>query len=490
MIPLSLAEIAAAVDGRLTPSVAAEGVAQSVIAAEGIATAVIARRVVLDSRTVSPGDLFVAIVGQTCDGHDYLGQAVARGAVACVVNGSDGRSASNAAGTAVIEVADTTAALGALAREVRARLTCATVVAVTGSSGKTGTKDLLAAVLTAQGTTVAPPGSFNNELGLPMTILTAERETRFLVLEMGARGIGHIDYLVSIGRPDIGVVLNVGTAHVGEFGSIEQVAVAKSEIVTNLPVTGTAVLNADDPRVLAMADKTNASVMTFGTGASADVRISDLVLDALARPQFTLTVAGKKARVAMKSSGAHQALNATAAAAVGIAAGRSLDDIAVSLSSADPVSRWRMEVTTTSDGTIVVNDAYNANLESMTAALNAVVAMRAGLKHGARTWAVLGEMLELGAQSGAHHETLGRLTVELGIDRVIGVGKATEPMIVAAAAAGYDGGEAVWVPEVAAAIRVLRAGVAPGDVVLVKASRAIGLEDVAATLITEHGDPA
>jgi UDP-N-acetylmuramoyl-tripeptide--D-alanyl-D-alanine ligase len=414
-----------------------------------------------DSRKAGPGGLFLALPGEHVDGHDYVRAALDAGAVAAIVTRPvDGPS---------ILVADGRAALAALATVVARRLPDTFTIGITGSSGKTSTKDLLAQVLERLGPTVAPPESFNNELGHPYTVLLSTVDTRYLVLETSARGVGHIRELAEIAPPRIGVVLNVGSAHIGEFGSRAAIAQAKGEIVEALPADGVAVLNADDPLVLAMRERTAARVVTFG--ATGDVRATDVRLDALGRASFELHAADLSAPVELRLSGAHQVSNALAAAAVALECGLPLADVAVALSAATPRSKWRMALTERPDGVLVVNDAYNANPESMRAALEALAGL--GRRRGARTWAVLGEMAELGAGAADEHAAVGRLASELRVSRVVAVGEA-------ARAIGHG---ADWVPDADAAITLLRKEIEAGDIVLVKASRVIGLERVALELI-------
>lgn len=429
--------------------------------------------IAIDSRHIEQGALFVAIPGERVDGNSYTEQALAAGAGAVLGQRTDV--------PGVVVVPDSQEALGRLASYVHGQLPDLVTVGMTGSSGKTSTKDLLAAILTTQGSTVAPAGSANNELGMPLTILACTTQTRFLVLEMGARGVGHIAYLCSIATPQVGIELNVGTSHLGEFGSREAIATAKSELVRALPDSGTAVLNADDPLVMQMAEVTAAQVMTFGEAPSADVQLKDLRLDELARPQFTLSHQGQTVPVALGFSGAHMAVNAAAAAAAAIAVGVELPDVAAALNTAEPRSRWRMEIHRTPDGITVINDAYNANPESMRAALKALMSMSTE----GRTWAVLGEMLELGDESAEQHDSLGRLAVRLDVDRLLAVGDGARPIHMGAAHEGSWGEESAWTPDVDSAIEILRDQLLPGDVVLVKASRSIGLERVAQALLGE-----
>jgi UDP-N-acetylmuramoyl-tripeptide--D-alanyl-D-alanine ligase len=463
VIPLTLAEVADAVSGRLDAADPA---------------AVVTGDVTADSRLAGDGGLFVALPGERADGHDYAAAAVDAGAAAVL--------AARPVGVPAVVVDDPLAALGRLARAVLDRLPGVTVVGVTGSSGKTSTKDLLATVLSQAGPTVAPQGSFNNELGVPLTVLRADAGTRFLVAEMGARGIGHIAYLCGIAPPRVGVVLNVGAAHAGEFGGREVTARAKGELVEALPPDGLAVLNADDPLVAAMASRTKARVVPVGVdllGNDATVRAADVVLDDAARPAFRLVTPAGEADVRLALHGAHHVGNALAAAAVGLEAGLGPAAVAAALSAATPASRWRMEVATRADGVTVVNDAYNANPDSVRAALAAVAAMT---RDGARAWAVLGEMLELGDETVAEHHAVGEAAARLGIE-VVAVGAGAHPAAAGAAAAG-GAGHAVADPAAAAAL--LAGRLRPGDVVLVKASRGIGLDVLAAGLLaTGASDP-
>jgi len=456
VIPTSLIDIAEAVGGQLV-SVADP-------------TAVVVH-VCSDTRDVIPGSLFVALEGTRVDGHDFAEAAVASGAVAVL--------GSRPSGSPMIVVPDVLVALGQLARFHIDRLTDTTVIGVTGSVGKTTAKDLIASVLETDGPTISPPGSFNNELGLPLTVLSADQDTRYLVLEMGARGLGHIEYLCSIAPPDLGVELVVGTAHLSEFGSRAAIANAKAELVRALPPGGTAVLNADDALVQKMAGETSAAVTWFGQSHGAQVSAEGLSFDTLDRARFTLRTPAGSALVEMQFVGGHAVPNALAAAAVGWSLGMDTDAIATALSSATPRSKWRMEVTERSDGLIVINDAYNASPEAVRAALKSLKQI-AGNR---RSWAVLGEMLELGDQSGAEHDAIGRLVVRLDVQRLVVVGEGAKPMHLAAGLEGSWGRESMFVPDVAGAMAILHEEVRPDDVVLVKASRAAGLEVVAAELL-------
>ncbi|MEU6060277.1 UDP-N-acetylmuramoyl-tripeptide--D-alanyl-D-alanine ligase [Streptomyces sp. NPDC047097] len=438
--------------------------------------------VVIDSRKVGPGSLFAAFAGENVDGHDYARGAVDAGAVAVL--------ATRPLGVPAIVVDDVQRALGALARAVVARLGTR-VVALTGSAGKTSTKDLIAQVLQRKGPTVWTPGSLNNEIGLPLTALTADATTEHLVLEMGARGIGHIRYLTELTPPSIGLVLNVGSAHIGEFGGREQIAQAKGEMVESLPAAedgGTAVLNADDPLVKAMASRTKARVLLFGEADEADVRAENVHLSDAGQPSFRLRTPTGCSDVTLRLYGEHHVSNALAAAAVAHELGMSAEEIATALSGAGTLSRWRMEVTERPDGVTIVNDAYNANPESMRAALRALVAMG----RGRRTWAVLGTMAELGDEALAEHDAVGRLAVRLNVGKLVAVGgREASWLQLGAYNEGSWGEESVHVSDAQAAVDLLRRELRPGDVVLVKASRSVGLERVAQALLeTAEGEVA
>ena len=470
MRPLTIAEVAAATGGAIAPGTPEDCRIGSVV---------------VDSRQVVDGCLFVATVGERVDGHDFAADAVRAGASAVLADrplvGSDGEP------LPCVVVDDTIAALGRLAAWYRDEVLSARVVAITGSAGKTTTKDLVVAILSDLGSTVGPPGSLNTEVGLPLTVLSADPQTDFLVLEMGMRGVGHIDYLARIARPDVGVVVNVGTAHMELLGSQEAIARAKGELVRALPPTAIAVLNGDDPYVRAMADTTSARVLLFGEAGGDAVRAEDVSLDDRARPVFTVVdvAAGERAEVRLQLRGAHFVSNALAAATVGLALGADVAQVAASLSAAELASRWRMEVREAPGGYTVVNDAYNANPDSMRAALRTLVAMGGG----GRTWAVLGEMRELGADSMAEHDEIGRLAVRLNVSRLICVGDGARVMHLGAATEGSWANETAHVPDADAAIAMVRAEIRPGDVVLVKASRSVGLERVALALLDGDGAP-
>ncbi|HEX6497595.1 MAG TPA: UDP-N-acetylmuramoyl-tripeptide--D-alanyl-D-alanine ligase [Micromonosporaceae bacterium] len=449
MIAMTLGEIAEAVGGRLVAAAASVPVTGPVE---------------YDSRLVAPGGLFVAFGGERVDGHDFAAAAVASGAVAVLgtreVVGDDGR------GVPMIVVDDALVALGRLARAVVDRLPRLTVIALTGSSGKTTTKDYVAQVCARLGPTVAPPGTLNNELGHPYTVLKSTEQTRYLVLENSARGEGHISYLCGIAPPHISVVLNVGVAHIGEFGSQDAIARAKGELVEALPDEGLAVLNADDERVRAMASRTRARVVLVGEAPDAEVRGTDVTLDERGRVSYTLRTPEGSAPVRLAVTGRHQLGNTLAVAAVGRELGMSVPDLATALSELTLVSTRRMDVFDRPDGVTVIDDSYNANPASTAAALRAL----AGIGRGRRTIAVLGYHAELGRYERQGHEQVGQLAAELGVDLVIAIGEAA-PIHDGAVGVASWGGKSVRVTDQQEAIALLRGELRPGDVVLVKGSR-------------------
>ena len=463
MIRMSLTEVAAVTGGTLHD-------------ADG--SAVVSAPPERDSRAVEAGGLFVAVAGERVDGHDFAAAAVAAGAVAVL--------GQRPTGVATVVVGDPVQALGRLARSVRDRLEQCRVVGLTGSQGKTSTKDLLAQVLAVAGPTISPTGSFNNELGVPLTVLRADESTRHLVVEMGARGVGHIAALCGIAAPTVGLVLNVGVAHLGEFGSREGIARAKGELVEALPEDGLAVLNADDPLVAAMSVRTRARVLTFGRADDADVRIADLQVDAGGRARFSLVTEGTSVPVRLTVLGEHQASNAAGAAAVAVGCGMAPDVIATALSGATATSAWRMEPHERADGVLVLNDAYNANPDSMRAALRTLQSVSSG--RGARAVAVLGSMRELGPDAAREHEAIGRFAASAGVDRLVVVGEEAHPLHTGAMSSAGWAGKSTTVADAHAAIELLRTLVSPGDVVLVKASRSEGLERVANELLVSSGD--
>jgi UDP-N-acetylmuramoyl-tripeptide--D-alanyl-D-alanine ligase len=491
MIDLTIAQIADIVGGRLadiTPDEAAE--------------TRVTGTVEFDSRAVTPGGLFLALPGARSDGHDFAAVAVGAGAVAVLAARPVGVPAIVVAPEPAVDSAasvlehDTDgsgaavlAALARLAAAVAAELVDGglTIVGITGSSGKTSTKDLLVAVLAPLGEVVAPPGSFNNELGHPWTVLRATESTDYLVLEMSARHPGNIAALASIAPPSIAVVLNVGTAHLGEFGSREAIAATKAELPQAVPSSGVVILNVDDTAVAAMADQTAARVVRVGRTAGADLWAGPVTLDAVARPRFTLHTAESQIDIALAVHGDHQVSNALCAAAVALECGASMEQVADALAAAGPVSKHRMQVATRGDGVTVINDAYNANPDSMQAGLKALAAIAREGGEKRRSWAILGEMAELGDAAISEHDRIGRLAVRLDVSRliVVGTGRSMSAMHHGAVMEGSWGSESTMVADADAALALLRAELQAGDVVLVKASNAAGLGALADALVAE-----
>ncbi|RCG26853.1 UDP-N-acetylmuramoyl-tripeptide--D-alanyl-D-alanine ligase [Sphaerisporangium album] len=417
----------------------------------------------VDSREVVPGGLFAATVGARVDGHDYAAGAIAGGAVAVL--------GSRPVGVPALVVQDVQLAIGLLARHLLEQIS-PTVIGLTGSVGKTTTKDLLAQVLERHAATVATDRSFNNELGLPLTVLRADATTRYLVLEMGAGRKGDLTYLTGLAPPQVGLVLNVGTAHVERMGvGPADVAAAKGELVQALPADGFALLNADDPYVMGMASRTRAQILLYGESAEAQVRAENVRMTDHARTAFELVTPSGRAPVQLDLIGEHQVSNALAAAAVATALGLGVAEIADGLNAARRRSAGRLEIVERPDGITIVNDAYNASPESMRAGLRAVKAL-AGTR---RTVAVLGAMGQQADASRARHTEMGRLVADLRFDVLIAVG-AGDPLAMAEAVESCDQGVAVHtVEDVAGALTLATALLQPGDVVFVKASSEIGL---------------
>ena len=449
MIALSLAGVADVVGGVLADEAQGDRVVTSVT---------------IDSRTVAPGSLFVALRGDHADGSAFVTDALQRGGAGALAERGDG------GGPVVVvdDAADALLGLGAWVRDTVDPL----VVAVTGSSGKTTTKDLIRAAVSAGRRVVANIGSYNNELGVPLTCCSLHDDTEVLVAEVGARGVGHIAAMAAVLRPQVAVVTNVGAAHLEMFSDVDGVARAKAELVQSLDADGVAVLNADDPRVAAMAAHAPGRVVMYGRAAQADFRATDVSLDAAARASFTV----RGVRVDLPLPGVHNVSNALAALAVAEACGVELDAAAAGLAAAT-VSRWRMELTPGANGVTVLNDAYNANPSSMAAAITTLGDMAAS----GRRWAVLGHMAELGAGGEDAHRRIGQACAEAGLDGLLVVGDAARGIHDGAAKAGFNG-ILLFAATPADAVAVLAEGLEEGDLVLVKASRSVGLETVAAAL--------
>jgi UDP-N-acetylmuramoyl-tripeptide--D-alanyl-D-alanine ligase len=439
--------------------------------------ALITGPVVIDSREVQPGSLFAALPGTRTDGHDFAAAAARAGAVAVL--------GTRPAGAPALIVDDVPAALARLARAVVDALPGLTIIGITGSAGKTTTKDLAAQLIEQLGPTVSPPGSFNNEIGHPLTALRVTEQTRYLVSEMSARGIGHIAQLCRVTPPRLGAVLSVGHAHLGEFGSLDHIALAKGELPAALPADGVAILNADDARVAGMAARTAARVVTFGRSPDADIRAELVRQDELGRPGFTLVTPSGSAPVQLQLYGEHHVGNALAAAALALELGLPADAVAAGLSAAVARSRWRMEVTRLPGGVTILNDAYNANPDAMRAAIETLAVMAAG----GRGLAVLGYMTELGGDADRLHEAAGGQAAAAGVAALIVVGDEAVPMLAGAKSVSSWTGELVHVPDAASAVQAVRSRMRAGDVVLVKASHSIGLEQVALALTGERPLP-
>jgi UDP-N-acetylmuramoyl-tripeptide--D-alanyl-D-alanine ligase len=422
----------------------------------------------IDSRALEAGACFVALVAER-DGHDFVADAFARGAAVALVT----RTVGDPAGT-VVRVDDAFGALARLGRAARDELHDATVVGITGSAGKTGTKDLTAAALAPKFHVHASPGSYNNEAGVPLTLLSAPSATEALVLEMGARAHGDIAALCAIAQPDVGVITNIGLAHAGLLGGRAGVARVKGELLEALDDDGLAVLDADDPETPGLVARTAARVLLVGTGPGAELSATDITLDADLRPTFTLASPWGGGTVALNVRGAHQVVNASLAAAVALARGVAFADVAAALATVQPAP-WRMEVVRTSDDVLVLDDAYNANPSSMAAALESL----ARVDVRGRRLAVLGEMRELGEFSEREHAALGVLVGTTAVDVLVAVGPEAAPLAAAARSVGVSVTE---VSDAAAALDAVSSFVVPGDAVLVKGSRAVGLELVATAL--------
>lgn len=487
MIPLSLSKIATIIGGTLNEHADPD--------------ALVTGTVEFDSRQISPGALFLCIPGARVDGHQYAEQAVNDGAIGVIAtkpvnvpaimvepltgvesNASALENDVDGSVSAILE------AVAKLARHVVKTLVAKhqlIVVGITGSSGKTSTKDLVTAVLASQGNVVAPPGSFNNELGFPWTALRSTKDTDFLVLEMSARGIGHIRQLCQIVAPNIGVELNVGTAHLGEFGSQEAIAEAKGELVEALPggcYGGVALLNDDDPLVATMDTRTSARVLRFGARPHADYQCTNIRLDDYSRPSYTLQTGGRKYEVSLAVAGRHNVYNSLAALAVGQACGVPLKQGIEALRNATIVSGRRMEIMQLDTGLTIINDSYNANPDSMKAAIKTLSTIaHPNDKPTRKSWAVLGLMAELGEESIHAHQALAQVLEQEHIDRIITVGveKEMQSLYKAAKALGIQARNVHTKEE---AIALLEQSLADDDVVLVKASQSVGMWDIAEAL--------
>ena len=423
---------------------------------------------VVDSRKAEQGSIFLALQGEHVDGHDFVADAFTHGSVLAITSKKVEQSH--------ILVGDVIVALGKLAQHVRSNLLNLTVIGITGSQGKTTTKELLTSLLSSAAPTIAPQGNNNNEIGAPISLLQCTEDTKYCIVEMGARHPGDIAHLCSIAQPNIGVVLKVGTAHVGEFGSVEAIAKTKSELISSLSPEGIAILGTYDLFTPTMTKLHKGKNLTFGEGAECDIRATDIEVRE-GRAHFDLVTPEGRSAVGLRIVGLHQVSNALAVAAVATVLGFSLDQIASGLSTAESHAKWRMEIQEL-PSLVLINDAYNASPEAMAAALQTLLLF--AQERGGESWAFLGKMHELGESSDEDHAAIGTLASELGIDHLVCVG-ATE------FAAGVTSTSATAVhqcADIAAAIDIAR-NINMGDVALVKASRSEGLERLAEAIAAQ-----
>ena len=454
MIPLTISQISKVISGKIV----------------GDENKLITGAAFFDSREIVSNGIFLALKGEHVDGHDFAINALKGGAgvVICTQESGD----------TCIVVPDVVEAVTKLAAHVRQMIPDMKVVAITGSHGKTTTKDLSKHLLSMMGATVAPRSSFNNDLGVPITILECNTDTKFCILEMGARNLGDISKLERTFLPDIGVVLGVGSAHIGVFGSREIIATAKSEMVKNLESSKIAILGSYDDLTINMSNLTKAKVMTFGENANSDVRATDVeIREGFAH--FDLVTSFGRESVALRQAGRHQVANALAAAAIATALNLPIDKISAGLSTAESSSKWRMELHEVA-GRLIINDSYNANPESMFAALDALRLF--AQERGGRAWAFLGKMHELGDYSLAGHREVARKAIDLEIDHLVAVGTKDYQI------ESELGSTEILLVENIESAREIATGSEAGDVILVKGSRAEGLEKLAELLIGDIND--
>ena len=452
MIQLSLAEIAQAISGLIV---------------KGDPNVLVTGTVETDSRLVQAGSIFFARPGEVTDGHKFIGSAVELGAVAAVVDHEV------ADLVAQILVPDVTAALGKLAKYVLERIrekADIKVIGITGSNGKTTTKNMLRAILSQVGPTIAPIESYNNEVGAPISILKSDFQTKYLVVELGAGGPGSIAYLADIAKPDFGVLLKVGLAHVGEFGGIETTSQIKGELAAALTVNDLFIGNADDGYVRDMV--TDARQVWFGTAPDAGYRATDLNLSIEGTNFEMHWPNGESQRINLQILGEHHVMNALAACAVADQLGLDHMQISAALEALPLAERWRMQLTNRADGVSVINDAYNASPDSTKAALQTLAQLG---KSGRRTIAVLGEMAELGAFSREQHDAIGRIVVRLNIDQLVVVGEGAKLIHMGAEQEGSWGGESKYFDSIDEALAYVRGMLVAGDIVLVKSSKSANL---------------
>jgi UDP-N-acetylmuramoyl-tripeptide--D-alanyl-D-alanine ligase len=465
MIAISLQEIAEAIGAKLI----------------GDGTVVISGSVETDSRLIKAGSLFVAKPGEVTDGHEFVSSAIANGAVALIVE----HEVSSTVPQLVVK--DSVDALGLLAKHVVAKVKALgqlKVIGVTGSNGKTTTKNMLREVLSTKGKTIAPEESFNNEVGAPYSMLKIDEQTRFLVVEMGAGGPGTIKYLAQMCEPDIGIELKVGLAHAGEFGGIEATENIKAELVEELASTGVALLNHDDERVMNMATRTKAKAITFGLGQDSDYSASDVAISLSGTSFGFSTPDGTKSKVSLHILGEHHVYNALAALATGEILGVDRKEAIQALESMKLAEKWRMELGVAGSGLTVINDAYNASPDSMRAALQTLAQL--GRISGKKTVAVMGEMAELGEFSAHEHDAIGRIAVRLNLGQVVVVGKAAKLIHMGASQEGSWDGESQYFDEISNALAYLREMLTGDEIVLVKSSKSANLRFLGDDLLKEN----
>ena len=423
-----------------------------------------------DTRAIAPGSVFVALAGERFDGHDFLAEA-ARAGAACAVVAAD-RAAGAPPGLPLLAVADTLEALGGIARLHRLRFDLP-VVAVTGSNGKTSTREMIAAILATRGPVLRTEGNLNNEVGVPLTLFRLGPEHRAAVIEMGMNHRGEIARLTAMAQPRVGVVTNAFAAHLAGLGSVDGVADAKAELYQGLPPDGIVVANADDPRMLHRARKSGRKVLTFAAGRDreADVALLDVLAHGPDGIEFLLGIGTKEVRARLALVGEHNALNAAAAAAAALALGCSDREIVRGLADVRPVGR-RLRIERLPSGVLLVDDCYNANPASMKAALRTLLQ----LAGGARALAALGDMLELGSAEEDLHRELGRDAAAAGLSALTTFGPRTRLTHEAALAAGLDPAAAFHTEDPQALAAFLRERLRPGDALLVKGSRGMKLE--------------
>lgn len=460
MIELSLAEISGAIGGTL------HGQSNS-----AVGEIVVTGSVETDSRLVGSGSLFVAKPGEVTDGHNFVFAAGASGACAAIVE----HHVADADSVPQIIVSDSVQALGLLAAFVLAKIRAHSdlkVIGITGSNGKTTTKNMLREILSRAGETIAPIESYNNEVGAPISMLKANFDTKFLVVEMGAGGVGSIRHLANMAKPDIAVILKVGLAHVGEFGGIENTAKIKAELAESLSAKDLLVFNGDDGYVRDMAEASLAKKTSFGTAGDADYRATDLSLD-IDGTSFELHWPDSEvSKIKLQILGEHHVMNALASATVADALGVSRSDVVSALQNMPLAERWRMQVTNRADGVTIINDAYNASPESMRAALQTLAQLG---KNGRRTIAILGEMAELGSQSREQHDAIGRIVVRLNIDHLVVIGAPAKLIHMGAMFEGSWDGESEFFEAIEPAFEAVSGMLEPGDIVLIKSSKSANL---------------